>query len=723
MRGIVWGPDMADTNVTSPSGATLAGNKELTLRATKEAQEDFSRFQTDREDYQDIWQVADYMVKCAQNRTVNAAERSKGANTQGADDTTEDGSDTRANVGSTIFFQQQRTLAAMGVSVQESKPVPFKYQAIINENVPYSQEEGNEIANQKNVLARWTMKKDGFRLKTVEFWHQIWKYGAVPVGIFQKTVKKKVVLKRTSYAEIDGQRVPVGETEEEREIVTDNYPSMRIFPLASLYADVWRCWDDQDCILVATVRNRAQIYGDVKAGFFEEARYKEIKKSHEWDGYSGRNFVEEQAENTGDVTYNPRTTGQFLQWDIFKLCPIKNGKWDDEAVPQWYWITVIGNSPDNGVVVRFERNPDPDDEIPIRLINALPDDSDMLYHISPAEVIRSNYSTECTLKGMAIDNMALVNEPPLMAVEGAHRVTDFEFKRGQLWRVMSPDAIKEFQVRDNTQQTVALLSYVNEDTRSALFTNAPITGQEGYGARTSASEAVGARRSAMTPHLVTTRYILDQLLTWYARKLSRYWETFGTDDQIIAISDEPRYPQIRPSELHGDFDIEVNIVDEFYDDLVMEQRTNEQLRMVASSPLMQKYIDVGKLLKPLYERQRLPLDAIKAPLSLDAKKMARDENRRMIENGEPLRPEQGEDHAGHLAEHEGEYLRWQGIDPQVAVDDPRIVNAQTVLKAHIDETKFLMQQEGQQTGDIAGPSGNASEGEVVGNAIAGAMRG
>ena len=715
---------MADTMTQSPSGSkALAGNEELTRRVTKEIQTDFSRFETDREDYQDIWQVADYMVKCAQNRTVNASERAKGANTEGAADTTTDGSDTRANVGSTIFFQQQRTLAAMGVSVQESKPVPFKYQAILNENVPYSQEEGNEIANQKNILARWTMKKDGFRLKTVEFWHQIWKYGAVPVGIFQKTVKRKVLLTKKQYVDTPEGRVLVGETEEEREIVTDNYPSLRIFPLASLYADVWRCWDDQDCILVATIRNRAQIYADVKAGFFDEAKYKKINRSHEWDGYSGRRFVEEQAENTGDVDYNPRTTGQFCQWDVFKLCPIRNGKWDDDAVPQWYWLTIIGNSPDNGVTVRFERNPDPDDEVPIRLINALPDDSDMLYHVSPAEIVRSNYSVECTLKGAAIDNICLVNEPPLMAVEGAHRITDFEFKRGQLWRVMNPDAIKEFQVRDNTQSTAALLDYVNQDTRSALFTNMPITGQEGYGARTSASEAVGARRSAMTPHLVVTRYILDQLLSWYARKSSRYWDAFGTDDQVIAISDEPRYPEIRPSQLHGEFDIEVNIVDEFHDDLVMEQRTNEMLRLVASVPILQKSIDIYELLKPLFERQRLPLAALKQTTDIDAKMRARDENRRMIENGEVIRPQQGEAHATHYAEHMGEMLRWQGLDPAVAEGDERIINAQTILQAHIDETKFLMQQDGQQTGDVAGGSGNASEGEVVGNAIAGAMRG
>jgi len=289
--------------------------------------------------------------------------------------------------------------------------------------------------------------------------------------------------------------------------------------------------------------------------------------------------------------------------------------------------------------------------------------------------------------------------------------------------VMNPDAIKEFQVRDNTQSTAALLDYVNQDTRSALFTNMPITGQEGYGARTSASEAVGARRSAMTPHLVVTRYILDQLLSWYARKSSRYWDAFGTDDQVIAISDEPRYPEIRPSQLHGEFDIEVNIVDEFHDDLVMEQRTNEMLRLVASVPILQKSIDIYELLKPLFERQRLPLAALKQTTDIDAKMRARDENRRMIENGEVIRPQQGEAHATHYAEHMGEMLRWQGLDPAVAEGDERIINAQTILQAHIDETKFLMQQDGQQTGDVAGGSGNASEGEVVGNAIAGAMRG
>ena len=85
--------------------------------------------------------------------------------------------------------------------------------------------------------------------------------------------------------------------------------------------------------------------------------------------------------------------------------------------------------------MRFERNPDPDDEIPLQVINVMPDCPNELYHTTTGEIIRSDYSVACTLKNMFIDNTAYRTDPPQVVVDGAHRVGDFSIESASPFHV------------------------------------------------------------------------------------------------------------------------------------------------------------------------------------------------------------------------------------------------------------------------------------------------
>ena len=156
----------------------FSSNKDIVDAALKAAGEFYDKFSSQRKEWEEVWQVADYMTKAAQNRTLNTSEMTKGVNPAW-----EDGE--RAETGSTSFFRLHRQLASQLASVAFSRDLPFKYKPIGNDNVFNSYEESDAMATQWNTLAQWTLKQDGFRKKFIDFSHQLKKYGNIPVLVYR----------------------------------------------------------------------------------------------------------------------------------------------------------------------------------------------------------------------------------------------------------------------------------------------------------------------------------------------------------------------------------------------------------------------------------------------------------------------------------------------------------------------------------------------------------
>ena len=215
---------------------TFLSDETLVSTALKEAGKFFTSFKSQREEYDDKWEVLDYMANCAQNRTIASTEKTKGMDEQ--DDA--DGNDARrANTGSTLFYNLKNKMAAQLLSVLQSKDVPFKYIPVYNENVKMSEEDAAAQCKQKNCLAKWTMKQDRFDVKSIEFAHQIKKYGNTPVMIFQNQKTENRKTKTPVVATVqnpDGTvtNVITGYKEEVKEYVVENFPSIAIASMGGI---------------------------------------------------------------------------------------------------------------------------------------------------------------------------------------------------------------------------------------------------------------------------------------------------------------------------------------------------------------------------------------------------------------------------------------------------------------------------------------------------------
>lgn len=699
----------------------LATEEKVVEAFKSEADSNYNRFKTDREDIDDINEVADYMYACAQNRSIMSSEKSKGMDRE---------ADTRANVGSTIFFRQVNQLASQLVNVARARQDLFRYVVVGNKSNGLSEEDAKQVADQANALARWTLKQDSFQEKLPEFAVHAFKYSNVFALIHQHRTYGRRVVKQPKMATSvrDGEVVSTQVDEVERivEEPKENYPSITFPHVDMIFADRYiKDIESQNCIVLPSKRTRAEIYEDVMKGYFDEDQYAKLTDDMQWDGSTTAEQTEKEFANR-ERDHSPSKSGLFLQWDVLMRCPISdNGEWDDEDNPPViYWGTVIGNTINDGIMMRLERNPDPDDEFPLKAIRVNPDSSSELYHTTNAEVVRSGYSAECTLMNMALDNMGDANDPPLLIVDGAHRIRNFKYRKGARWHVDNLNAVKQMDIRDNTIQTTNLMDVVEKRIRQALITDPALMG-EYAGSRTSASEFLGVNSNTKMPHLVQIGYILQQLLPWMARKYVSYWYKYGLPKQYAQITDADKpyeiYIKDVAAKMQFGFDVVVDIVDEYEDDLVKAQQTASIMQTIGGSPFFQQSqshsVNAGELLKEWLAQLKWPAQRIiNEPMGIDAESAASGENNTMLNAGVYDRPQQGENHPVHLRVHKAERLRWKGIENST---DPRAVNLQ-LLDQHIAEHEMLMQGGGGSAPPPA-PSGNQTPGEVVGNQAAGAM--
>lgn len=666
-------------------------NEEAVKGFAKSAEEGFSSYVSQRAEIDEKLKVADAMYAAMQNRSLLSSEKSKGMNMD---------KDTKANVGSPLFHRQVNVLAGLLVKVFDPSRDLFSYSPVSNPTVDLSYDESEVEAEQFNVLAKWTRRQDSFDARLPEWATSLFKYS---IGFAYATMNREFrkVTEKIPSLNVTGQNLdgsPIYEVTEqdiEKDVMTRNHPSIQFIHPGRVYMDRYIPDSErQNLAIVLTLRSRSEIYSDVKSGIFSEENFKKIKPDMVWDGNFGSGLNREEATNRGEE-YSPNNS-MYLQWDVFqRLAVDDSGKIDEEQPDRLLWGTFIGNTIDGGICVRLEESADPDGEVPIKAVRVVPDRPDELYHTTISDIVRSAYSADCTLLNLALDNMGLVNDPPMTVIDGAHRIKDFTFKKGQKWHVDRHDAIKQFEVRDNTQATQILRRSIQDEIKQALNTDSAFMG-EYAGARTSATEFMGVNQNSQVSQLIWIKYIAQQFLPWMAKKYRSYWKAFGGREQIIRITDSEKTYNISPTEIHGEFDIIVDIVDQFADDNIKQQQAQMILQTVASSPYLQQspthVIDVGEIMKEWLFRMGWKSDKIiRPPIGVDAELVARQEVFQMLNAGTPVQPQPGQDFVTHLRVEEAERLQWKGLENS---GDPRAVNI-ALLDQHIAQEKQMMQQQAQ----------------------------
>ena len=446
-----------------------------------------------------------------------------------------------------------------------------------------------------------------------------------------------------------------------------------------------------------------------------------LKRRHLWDGVEGHNTDTEQTSQGLASTTVPYDTGMWLVWEVFMFTDTPNKPGD--SLPASWHATIIGNDLDfsSGICVNLEPNRDPRKKVPIHMSHASPGDSGRLYHQAPGEVIRSNYSTECSLKGQIVDegSNALL-APDIIREDAFSGKTSFAYD-GNPWISNMPvsESIMRHRTGQASQQAIPLLGWISDDSQRALNLDKQFTG-EGLGSRASSQEAGTVFRNSAQPILAKIRYAMNHGLYWKAEQILIYGYAFAKESTVYAITDDrgiSKTFQIK-GDMNRAFDIEINIVDEFENDVLKKQALNEKLAIVSQNPELLKHIDVEEMLRAIFEVDKLQSSKFIIPgVDADAGQIAEMENAGFIA-GTYVSPQPGQNHRKHKVSHHALFIQLQGFEPEELVANGMNADTVTLLQQHEEETDFMIQQEQQGSGSAPAGQRNESEGEAQGNQIA-----
>lgn len=680
-------------------GDNLADNKEIADKVKDLASRYFERYRVEHDNMQEkVWRIADFMYRCGKNNALRGAKQTD---------------ETRANTGSTIFFRQVRTLASQLIAILNSRPEPYKYVPIYTSNFFSKYEEGKALAEQVNVLDRWTRKNDNWGQKTTEAMFQLVKKGNLPVVIMWD----RLIGKRTAKRPVRVGDQVLGYEFVEEDVIIKNQPTLKVWPLEDFYADPSiDDLQDQNCIIMRSVVNYAELYDGQRSGYFTNVDTLTAQDVFRGETYD--NSRDDRAQNLNLPVADDMQTNNFKRWDVFVRLPIANGEWNEkENKPVWFWCTMVGDDVFSSKVIQIRRNYDPDDEFPGFMWHCLPDDDGELYHMGYSQAIESNYEEQTTAKNQAIDNKTLKNRRPLMAVRGEVYTQDLTYSKDKVIWVDNAGSLREMQLADIQGDNLQIMNYLDEDSNKAAGTDRPIVG-EPLGGRASATEAQNVFDQASKPHIVLAKYALsDQFLPFVARKFRKYWEAYALEDQVIELTGEQQMVQVKPYFLHGDYDVQADVVEEFDTNVTKQQNISWMLQTVL--PLAGDKLNIPEVAKEVFALSgfKNTQNWFKNDMNIDAEIVARQENE-MMKQGQMAQIQEGEDSEAHLRVHQAEALQYRSL-----TEKPPWL---TLLTQHIEETKFSMQQKNMAAmaammGQMQGAPTGGTVGEGVGGEIAAAQ--
>lgn len=706
----------------------FAENEEAVSKAQSEVNRYFANYESQREDIDVLSKISDYMYACAQNRTLESAEKGYGMNMD---------KDTRANVGSTLFHRIVNQNASQLEAVLLSKPDLWRYETFSSEGRDETRD-GEDRAEMLKLLARYTIKTDKFLEKLPRFTRMLFKRSNIFMRVSQNRQEREVKWMEPQFeiendAEGNPQARVVGQTERTETKIVKNHPSFDFPSASSIYLDAYiGDMQQQSCVMIQSLKTRAELNDGVAAGWYSEKQYEELTDKFAWDGEAGTDELEDKEDQRNIEPTIERQSNLFLVWDVYLTAPLTdNGEWDEEEGTDTqykrYWLTFVGNDIGSSLCLRFERNPEPDDEIPLQDIHLYADDGDRMYHTTSAELLRSSYSADCTLLNLALDNMALANDPPKTVIDGLHNIKDWEYKKGQTWHVDTHDAVKIFPVPALSQETNAMREYVRQGAMMAMNVDKGFVGQS-QGARTSASEATFINRNSMQPHLSQIRYILMQTLPWMARKMQSYWMHYGEPNQVLQITDENKKYRLNPAEIEGEFDVKVEIIDEYESDLLKQQALQNVMNIVGSNEFFQQgenvAVDGPALLREWLLSQKIdPSRILTTPYHGDSVRIARNNIEAMLYTGTYTPVDPNANFKVHMQEAKKEMAKWRGIEQESIAEGVRV----DLLQQYIAELEQAMASGGPNRGVAPMPQAQGQEqqmqGNQAGNALAEAMGG
>jgi len=635
----------------------------------------------------------DYMYRCGRNSTQKDLISPVAVNEEA-----------KSNVGSTMFFKEVTQGASKAYSFQHGRDRFFKYSTVGTPGVAFSYDDGAMQAKQLTSLAHWNLRADDFDNRVLMPLNMMVKKDGLCFiaanWTHEKGVKKTIIpgaAKEGGGYEDD--------TEIEEELILKNQMSYSVLNPKNIRLDpTIDTIEAQTCFSVLKTISIGDAVRMVEDGYWTEDAFRKLTADNRWDGEAGAEGSKATRENMGSKRMANANTSLFCQWQTWVMLPISDdGELDEKKyIPKRFVCDFVGNAIDSAVCMRIERNDTPQDKIPVGVVFDYPEVPGEFFRMSKGHVLKNSYAVETTLVNQMIDAGSLALNPPTIEVEKAIKSRPGKWWRGGRFVAKTLDSIKEFPIADRTQTAMGLLGWNSEDKDDAVDPEKT----KGLGARATATEAHDVQQLSLAQSAANVKYVTSQLFNFVAATMWDYWDLYGMQEQVVQITDvDAPIQRIKPSEISGDFDIVVDVVDKIVGNIMEENKLSQDLALFTQNETLSAMADIPALLEE-YFIVRYKRSFAKNQTDYDAVSTAQAENTQMRVAQTPVDPQKGQNDRVHLEQHEAERLRYRGLE-----GDEKWIKTIELLDIHIEKTK-AQQGRGAQGGsqknmDTVEPQGGA----------------
>lgn len=661
---------------------------------------DHHQNQPERKSFDDIMDSADRMYRCSKTRDATSAQYMA----------------TLSNYPSLSFFRRISRLTTEDKAVvlgRDDLPVKF---APIPGSEEYEQEEGERLAQDWNMLLAYTMEMDNARATLGRILWFLNKYGnAVTCCEWDyRTAKRRqrVITERDPET-----NAPLAFDFREDRVTIADWPTLSMADLKDIWFDAKiDGMEGQRAILRRSRVGIERLWQEQEDGLIKNVD--KITLDHLYAG-EGISDTQSNREDNASRNYSDEGTGELERWDVLIRVPITDaGKWAPrKVVPNWHWITWIGDLNRNPVCVRLGPNPYFHGRTPYNLVHSHEDDIGAL-HMGYADILGPNYEEETTTVCQWEDNKTLRNKKPLVVEAGGILTRDLSFSANKVL-VKRPGAEDPHfvEVQDTTQTALPHLQWIEEDGDKAVGITKSLNA-ETVGNRASATADKQGLDQAMKQMLDKAYYVSDQLLRRYAQDVKDLWEQYADPARTLTIIYKGEVREIKPAELHGSMSIRVESVREYENNALRKQEET-----ALANVLMPAWLQVG-LKKPVIEMSKVILKGRNIADSetwfddvgeADSERVAWSENQAILFGGVEDTPQPGENHETHLRLHETA-ARQYALLPAEEQNQQALQS----LRMHIEQHKSLKQSQmptggGMAPAALGGETPPTVPGEVAGD--------
>ena len=693
--------------------------------------------------------------------------------------------------------QYQETCRLMTAALQaiifgDEQELPARY-GPVKGSKDYSEEDGRRIADGQNAVLKDTWDKEHWNETIKESIHYLVKNGHEVISMEWDTQTRTQTERVPGYYDIDGNQVefdpknppdiafdrnnkplPFGADNRpsiikfdetsgrtkvnsfvfvEKTRVVKDCPVLERKDLKDIYWDMdIDGFETQTVVVVRGQKTLQSLLMKEKQGLYENVSKlgsSQLFKSEEKDGSD----VLEDRNDNADQDITIQENGLYDIYHIFFYAPIKDRKWDKNAIPVLWEAVYAGDisasakeSSDeetkdkaNGAVCLMLRKiPYNHGYFPHKLIVSHLDDRGSL-HMGFYSLLESNIEEQTVTINQLIDNKTLAIKSPFIAEKGGFLGKDAMFRDANqlLWRAegSSKDVLTQVTVQNVTQRTVEELAMMRERADSLIGTTEAFRG-EFAGSRATATEVIGNKTQALKPILELAKFIISQYVYFILPTFMSLSRQYSDPDQFVTVDGLDVYP----AELYGELDTKILSIEKYEADLSTRQVLTNAIQAGAydrAAPYMGQ--DGGlKFWRNYFKSMKLPdVDETfpAAATFVEAENQANADVRNIMLNPVEMMssqehlPKEGEKHDIHIRILEAR-KKLMEIQDQVPYDEgtpliidgvpPQISNQPNYLKLVIRTLEFYItihkQMQAQEQAQASVAQSSAEAGQASGQA-------